>query len=154
MTDENIVNKAYEAIEIASKTGKIKKGTNEVTKAIERGSAKLVLVAGDVNPAEVIMHIEPLCKEKNTPYVKVPNREELGAAANLNIPTSSVAVIEMGDSEVAIKELVALQTKDAEPEVKKEVTEEASKEEKAEETPKKEVTEEASKEEKAEEAKE
>ena len=45
MTDENIVNKAYEAIEIASKTGKIKKGTNEVTKAIERGSAKLVLVA-------------------------------------------------------------------------------------------------------------
>ncbi len=133
MTDENIVNKAYEAIEIASKTGKIKKGTNEVTKAIERGSAKLVLVAGDVNPAEVIMHIEPLCKEKNTPYVKVPNREELGAAANLNIPTSSVAVIEMGDSEVAIKELVALQTKDAEPEVKKEVTEEAPKEENAEE---------------------
>ncbi|MBT6761084.1 50S ribosomal protein L7ae [Candidatus Woesearchaeota archaeon] len=149
MTDENIVNKAYEAIEIASKTGKIKKGTNEVTKAIERGSAKLVLVAGDVNPPEVIMHIEPLCKEKNTPYVKVPNREELGAAANLNIPTSSVAIIEMGDSEIAIKEIVAIQTKEAEPEVKEE-----PKEEKKEEVKKEKLKEEKKEEVKKEEPKE
>ena len=88
--------KAYETIELAKKSGKIKKGTNEVTKAIENGSAKLVIVAKDVSPAEVIMHIKPLCEEKNIPYVEVDSREELGAAAGLQVSTSAVAVIQEG----------------------------------------------------------
>ncbi|MDP3916703.1 MAG: 50S ribosomal protein L7Ae [Nanoarchaeota archaeon] len=120
MTEENLVNQAYEAIELAAKTGKIKKGTNEVTKAVERGIAKLVLYAQDVNPAEVIMHLEPLCKEKETPCVKVPGREELGAAAGLNIPTSSVAVIQSGEAESLIKEIARSQKKSAEPQKNKE----------------------------------
>ena len=105
MTEENLTNKAYEAIELAAKTGKIKKGTNEVTKSIERGIAKLVLAAADVNPVEVILHLEPLCNEKGTPFVKVPSREELGAAAGLGIPTSSVAVVDPGESTGIIKEI-------------------------------------------------
>ncbi|MCK4243731.1 ribosomal L7Ae/L30e/S12e/Gadd45 family protein, partial [Candidatus Bathyarchaeota archaeon] len=36
---------AYEALQVARDTGKIKKGTNESTKAIERGIAKLVYIA-------------------------------------------------------------------------------------------------------------
>ena len=54
----------YEAVEVARNTGKIKKGSNEVTKAIERGVAKLVVVAGDANPQEITMHLGPLCAEK------------------------------------------------------------------------------------------
>ncbi|MBI2109614.1 50S ribosomal protein L7ae [Candidatus Woesearchaeota archaeon] len=105
--DKDISNKAYEAIEIARKTGKIKKGSNEATKIIERGLAKLVVVASDVNPPEVIMHIEPLCQEKNAPFVKVPSKEELGAAAGLSVPTSCVVIIKEGDSKDIIKELSA-----------------------------------------------
>ncbi len=107
MTEENIISKAYEAVEVAVKTGKIKKGTNEVTKSIERGVAKLVLVASDVNPPEVIMHLEPLCREKNILFVKIPSREELGTAAGLNVPTSSVAVVEAGNAEAIIKEMAS-----------------------------------------------
>lgn len=92
------VSKAYEAIELARKSGKIKKGANEATKAIERGVAKLVVVAQDVSPKEVVMHLGPLCKEKNIPYVEVPSREDLGAAAGLKVGTSAVAVIKEGDS--------------------------------------------------------
>jgi large subunit ribosomal protein L7Ae len=128
MTDENITNKAYEAIELAAKTGKIKKGTNEVTKAIERGVAKLVLAAADVNPAEVILHLEPLCKEKGTPFVKVPSREELGAAAGLGITTSSVAITEPGESTGVIKEI----TKELAPKEAPKPKEEAPKEKVAE----------------------
>ena len=51
---EELANKALEALELARDTGKIKKGTNEATKAIERGNAKLVFVAEDVEPAAVI----------------------------------------------------------------------------------------------------
>jgi large subunit ribosomal protein L7Ae len=97
--------KAYEAIEIARTTGKIRKGTNEVTKAIERGTAKLVVFAKDINPPEITMHIPLLCKEKNIVYVEVPSKEELGAAAGLTVGTSAVAIVEAGESAHLIKEL-------------------------------------------------
>ncbi|MEK6907251.1 MAG: 50S ribosomal protein L7Ae [Nanoarchaeota archaeon] len=97
--------KAYEAVEIAKKTGKLKKGVNEVTKAIERGIAKLVLIAKDVNPPEITMHLPALCEEKETPFVYVPSREELGTSAGLTVSTASVAIIQEGDAANLIKEI-------------------------------------------------
>ncbi len=105
MADKDILDKAYEAIEIARKTGKIKKGTNEVTKNIERGQAKFVAIAMDVNPKEVIMHLPILCKEKNVPFVEVPNKEDLGAAAGLDVGTSSVAIVKEGDAKSLIEDI-------------------------------------------------
>lgn len=102
---KEIADKAYEAIEIARKTGKIKKGSNEVTKVVERGTAKLVVIAKDVNPQEVIMHLPPLCEEKGITCVVVPSREDLGAASGLNVSTSAVAIIKEGDAADLIKEL-------------------------------------------------
>lgn len=103
--NKEIIDKAYEAIEIAKKTGKIKKGANEVTKLVERGQAKLVLVAGDVNPPEVIMHFGPLCKEKKIPLVTVPSKEELGTVAGLNVSTAAVAIVKEGDAKDLIKQI-------------------------------------------------
>lgn len=97
--------KAYEAVEIAKKTGKLKKGVNEVTKAIERGAAKLVLIAKDVNPPEITMHLPALCEEKETVFVYVNSKEELGTAAGLTVSTASVAIIQEGDATELIKEL-------------------------------------------------
>ncbi len=88
--------KAYETIELAKKSGKVKKGTNEVTKVIERGTAKLVVVAKDSSPKEIIMHLKPLCEEKNISFVEVDSKEELGAAAGLQVSTSAVAVVQEG----------------------------------------------------------
>jgi len=102
---KEILEKAYEAVEIAKKTGKIKKGANEVTKLVERGQAKFVLVAGDVNPPEVIMHFAPLCKERKVPMVLVPSKEELGAVAGLNVSTAAVAIVKEGDAKDLIKQL-------------------------------------------------
>jgi large subunit ribosomal protein L7Ae len=98
--------KAYEAIELARKTGKIRKGTNETTKAVESGSAKMVFVAKDANPAEIVMHLSPLCKEKEVPCVEVPSKEELGAAAGIGVPTVSVAITKEGESKDLLKELL------------------------------------------------
>ncbi len=102
---KEIQDKAYEAVEIARKSGKLKKGTNEVTKVIERGIAKLVLVATDVNPAEVIMHIPVLCEEKKIPCVNVGSRSDLGAAAGLQVSTASVAIVQEGEAGELIKEI-------------------------------------------------
>ena len=107
MAETKETKRVYEAIELARKTGKIKKGTNEATKVIEKGQAKIVFVAEDVNPPEVIMHLEPLCKEKNIPLIKVPSKEELGAAAGLNVPTSAIAVLSEGEAKDLIKEIIS-----------------------------------------------
>lgn len=89
---------AYEAVEIARTSGEIKKGTNETTKTIERDEAELVVVADDVSPAEITMHLEPLCEEKGIPCVTVDSKVELGAAAGLPVETASVVVTEAGDA--------------------------------------------------------
>ena len=104
---DDLLKKAYEAVEIARKTGKIKKGTNETTKAIERGVAKFVVIAKDVNPVEIVMHLGPLCAEKKVPFVKDASKEELGAAAGLSVPTVSVAIIQEGNASDIIKDIAA-----------------------------------------------
>lgn len=95
----------YQIIEKAKNTGKIEKGTNEVTKAIERGTAKLVVYAGDVEPKEVVQHLPVLCKEKNIPCQEADNKQKLGLAAGLPVSASSVAVIEAGEAEQDIASL-------------------------------------------------
>ena len=102
---KEIVDKVLEAIEVAKATGKIKKGANEVTKTIEKGIAKLVAIAKDVTPAEVVMHIPVLCKEKGIPCAIVPSKEELGASAGIPVSTAGVAVVNEGESKALIKEL-------------------------------------------------
>ena len=97
--------KAYEIIEIAKKTGALKRGTNEVTKAIERGKALFVAVAGDVSPKEITMHIPLLAKEKGVPCIEVPSREELGTAAGLGVPSVAIAVVDAGDAKDLIAEV-------------------------------------------------
>ena len=90
----------YETVEKARKTGKIEKGINEVTKAIERGTAKLVVVANDVQPKEIIQHIPILCKEKGIVCQEADSKEKLGIAAGINVPCSSIAVIDAGESSI------------------------------------------------------
>ncbi len=102
---KEIVSKAYEAVEIAKNTGKIKKGVNEATKAVDRGQAKLVVIAKDVNPKEILMHMPALCEEKKVPLIVVPSKSDLGAAAGIELGTTVVAIIKEGDSKDLIKEL-------------------------------------------------
>ena len=102
---EDLNEMALQAIEAAKASGKIKKGINEVTKAVEKGTAKLVVYAADVNPPEIVMHLPLLCKEKEIPCVKVKAKEELGAAAGLPVGTVAVAVVQEGESKDLIKQL-------------------------------------------------
>ena len=89
----------YDTIEKARKSGKVEKGTNEVTKAIERGTAKLVVYAADVEPKEIVQHLPILCKEKGIQCEEVDSREKLGISVGIGVPCASVAIIEQGDSE-------------------------------------------------------
>jgi len=97
--------KILQIIEIARNTGKVKIGTNETTKAVERGLAKLVVIADDVAPKEVVMHLPPLCEEKKIPLAHVKSKQELGRAAGIDVPAASIAILQEGDAKKDIDEL-------------------------------------------------
>lgn len=99
--------KIYEAIELAKTTGKIKKGTNEVTKIIERGQAKLVAIASDVSPAEIVMHLPMLCEEKGVPCFQMGTKEELGATAGIDVKTTTVVIVDAGEAKSILSQLGA-----------------------------------------------
>lgn len=95
----------YSIVEKAKKTGKIEKGTNEVTKAIERETAKLVVYASNVEPKEIVQHLPLLCKEKNIPCQEVDDKKKLGISVGIPVAASAIAVIEAGEAKKDIEAL-------------------------------------------------
>ena len=103
---KEIVDAAYEALAIASKSGVVRKGTNEATKAVERAQAKLVVIAEDVDPPEVIAHLPLLCEERKIPYVFVPNKEKLGSSVGIDVPCAAACILKEGEASGLIKEII------------------------------------------------
>ena len=105
-TPKDVQAKALEAITVAADTGKIRKGANETTKGIESGTATLVVIAEDVDPEEVVMHLPMICAEKNVPYCYVPTKKELGAAAGLPVTCAAIAIEKPGNAAELIRGIV------------------------------------------------
>jgi large subunit ribosomal protein L7Ae len=104
---KEIVDKALQVVQVAKDSGKIRKGTNESTKAIERGIAKLVVIAEDVEPPQVVAHLPILCDERKIPYLFVPSRLDLGRSAGIDVGCAAVSVVEAGEGSNTLKDLTA-----------------------------------------------
>ena len=103
---KEVADAAYEALQVATKTGTVRKGTNETTKAVERGQAKLVVIAEDVDPPEVVAHLPLLCEERKIPYVFVPSKEKIGNAVGIDVPAAAACISNEGDAAGLVKEIV------------------------------------------------
>ncbi len=79
---------------------------NEVTKSIERVQAKLVVMAEDVSPPEILFHIPLLCEEKGIPYGYLSTKKELGNVVKINVSSSAIAIENAGTgNENALQDL-------------------------------------------------
>ncbi len=105
-TSNELNDKIYELLEVANTSGKLKKGTNEVTKAIERGIAKLVVIASDTDPKAIVAHLPLLCEEREIANIIVPSKKELGGSIGLKVSCASAAIIDEGDARKLFKEVV------------------------------------------------
>jgi len=103
---KELSDKILQLVEVARNSGNVRRGTNEATKAIEKGTAQLVIIAEDVDPPEVVMHIPSLCDEKKIPFVYVPNKIELGRASGIDVPCASIAIAEAGEGKNQLKDIV------------------------------------------------
>jgi len=114
-TPKDVAAKALEAIAVAKDTGRVRKGTNEATKAIESGNATLVIIAEDVEPEEVVLHVPGLCSDKGVPYCYVATKKELGEAAGLTVPTAVIAIEKSGNAAEMVKDIAGKLKQSAKP---------------------------------------
>ncbi len=105
-TPEDLVNPILEALRVAATSGKVKKGTNEATKAIERGTSKLIVIAEDVEPPEVVAHLPILCEEQGAAFVFVPTKQELGNSLGIEITSAAAAILDAGDAEHIVDKII------------------------------------------------
>ena len=82
-TPEELAKQAEEALETAQSTGKVA-----------------------IDPAEIVAHIPVLADEKEIPYVYLPTKEQVGIAAGLTVGTASACIVDAGDAEAAVTEIV------------------------------------------------
>jgi large subunit ribosomal protein L7Ae len=106
-TPEDLVNPILEAIRVAVESGKVRKGTNEATKAIERGTSKLIIIAEDVDPPEVAAHLPILCEEQGAAYAFVPSKQELGKALGIDITSAAAAILDSGDAQHIVDQVIS-----------------------------------------------
>ncbi len=105
-TPEDLVSPILEALRVAATSGKVKKGTNEATKAIERGSSKLIIIAEDVEPPEVVAHLPILCEEQGAAFVFVPTKQELGNSLGIEITSAAAAILDAGDAQHIVDQII------------------------------------------------
>ena len=82
------------ASHIGPKPIHLKFGLNHVTTLVEEGKAKLVAIASDVEPVEMMSFLPTLCKQKGVAFCIVKGKHNLGKVCNLKTATC-VAVTEV-----------------------------------------------------------
>lgn len=81
-------------------------GIQEVTRAVEKKEAKLVVIANNVDPIELVMWLPSLCKANKVPYAIVKDKARLGEAVNMKTVTA-VAITEVNaEDESTLKNVV------------------------------------------------
>ena len=103
---KELTDRILQLVEVAKNTGRVRRGTHEATKSVERGEAKLVVIAEDVEPPEVVMHLPAICDEKDVPYTYVPSKMELGRSSGIDVPSAAIAIAEVGDGKELIKDVL------------------------------------------------
>ena len=105
-TPQDLVNPILEALRVAAQSGKVRKGTNEATKAIERGISKLIIIAEDVEPPEVVAHLPIICDEQGAAYAFVPSKQELGKALGIDVTSAAAAILDSGDAQHIVDQVI------------------------------------------------
>jgi H/ACA ribonucleoprotein complex subunit 2 len=92
LASKKTTKKAHKLVKKAAAVKHIRRGVKEVVKGLRKGETGLAILAGDIYPIDVISHLPILLEEKNVPYIFVPSKFDLGAAASTTRPTSCVLI--------------------------------------------------------------
>ncbi|CAI7622923.1 unnamed protein product [Penicillium bialowiezense] len=92
IADETLSQSLLDLVQQASHYKQIKKGANECTKSLNRGTSEIVIMAADTAPLAIVLHLPLLAEDKNVPYVYVPSKMALGRATGVSRPVIAVSI--------------------------------------------------------------
>lgn len=92
LADAELTVALLELVQQATNYKQTKKGANEATKTLNRGISELIVMAGDAEPIEILLHLPLLCEDKNVPYVFVPSKIALGRACGVSRPVIACSI--------------------------------------------------------------
>ena len=93
LANKSLQKRIFDVITKASQLKKIKKGANESTKTLNRGISDLIIIAADVKPLEIVLHLPLLCEDKNVPYIFVESQKLLGRACGVSRPVIAASIL-------------------------------------------------------------
>jgi len=92
LAKENLTVTILDLVQQSANYKQLKKGANEATKTLNRGTAELVILAADAEPLEILLHLPLVCEDKNVPYVFVKSKTALGRACGVSRPVISCSI--------------------------------------------------------------
>lgn len=72
-------------------------GVKDTGKALKKNEPGICVLGGNVTPMDVITHIPGICEENNTPFVFLPQKEQISAYAQRTSPVACVVIREPKD---------------------------------------------------------
>jgi len=89
--------KVHKLVKKAAQAKVVRRGVKEVVKALRKGEKGFCVIAGDISPIDVISHLPIMCEDRQVPYIYVPSKQDLGAAASTKRPTSCILISPKSD---------------------------------------------------------
>jgi len=109
--DKSEATEGTEAPQASKKPNVVKYGINHITRLVEQKKAKLVIIADDVDPVEIVVWLPALCRKMQVPYAIVKGKARLGTVVGKKTATALAIVnvnkddkAEFGTLATAIKE--------------------------------------------------
>ncbi|KAJ5621910.1 hypothetical protein N7528_005142 [Penicillium herquei] len=92
IADESLTQSLLDLVQQAGHYRQLKRGANEATKTLNRGTSELIVLAADTNPLAIVLHLPLLAEDKNVPYVYVPSKMALGRATGVSRPVIACSI--------------------------------------------------------------
>lgn len=92
LASEKSTKRIYKLVKKSSQVKQTRRGVKEVVKALRKGAKGFCVIAGDINPVDVVTHLPIMCEDRHIPYMYIPSKHDLGAAAATKRPTSCILV--------------------------------------------------------------
>lgn len=92
LASKKTTKKLHKLVKKASQAKFVRRGVKEVVKALRKGNKGFCIIAGDISPIDVVVHLPIMCEDRRIPYFYVPSKLDLGAAASTKRPTSCILV--------------------------------------------------------------
>jgi len=89
----------------------VRSGMNTVTTLVEKKKAQLVIIAHDVEPIELVLHLPTLCRKMGIPYCIVKGKARLGKIVHLKTcSTLALTDVQTDDKSTLSKTIEAIKT--------------------------------------------